>query len=126
MTGLAHFCGFRMNRTERSFVCLGCHILLSFASPGYASAADYTACPTVSPATSAFSGGRIYQGSVVSIERNADDQTISLSIYRPYLNGCEKTIFARYSIEGGAPSVDYLFLWISRANPISLPLFIGM
>lgn len=56
-----------------------------------------------------YSAGRIYKNSVVSVERNDADQTISLSIYRPNASGCEKTTFANYSIEGGAPNVDSLF-----------------
>jgi hypothetical protein len=56
-----------------------------------------------------FSAGKIYQDSVVSIEKEDADQTISVSIYRPNSNGCEKTTFAKYSIEGGVPNVDSLF-----------------
>jgi hypothetical protein len=64
-----------------------------------------------------FSAGKIYQGSVVSIEKDETDQTISVSIYRPNSNGCEKTIFATYSIEGGAPNVDSLFFMNQRGKP---------
>lgn len=101
--------GFRKSRTKRFFECLACWVFLSFASLAYASAAEPAVCPAVSPSTGVYSAGRIYKNSVVSVERNDADQTISLSIYRPNASGCEKTTFANYSIEGGAPNVDSLF-----------------
>ena len=56
-----------------------------------------------------FSARKIFKDSVVSIERNDADKTISLSIYKPNPSGCQKLTFAQYSIEGGAPNVDSLF-----------------
>ena len=111
------FWGFRKSPTECFFSYLACYLLLSSAPVAYASAADSVACPTVSPSTGLFSAGRMYQGSVVSIERNDPDQAISLSIYRPDSSGCEKTTFAKYSIEGGAPNVDSLFFMSLKGKP---------
>lgn len=103
------FWGFRKSPTKRFFRGLACCVFLSSASLSYASAGESAACPAASPSTGVFSSGKIYQGSVISIEKNDADQTISLSIYRPNSSGCEKEAFAKYSIEGGVPSVDSLF-----------------
>ncbi|WP_321786552.1 hypothetical protein [Paraburkholderia sp. J94] len=108
-TELHHFLGFRKNRPKRLFECLACWVLLSSASLAYASASDATACPAASPSAGVYSADKIYKNSVVSIEKNDADQTINLSIYRSNSDGCEKTIFAKYTIEGGAPNVDSLF-----------------
>ncbi|WP_035554401.1 hypothetical protein [Burkholderia sp. 9120] len=108
-TKLHRFWGFRQKQIKRFFECLACYVLLSSASLAYANADEPAICPAVSPSVGVFSAGKIQKDSVVSIEKNDTDHTINLSIYRPNSNGCEKTIFAKYSIEGGAPNVDSLF-----------------
>ena len=99
----------RKSRTYCFFACLACNVLVSYAPLANARATEAAACPAVSPTTGVFTAGKIYQDSVISIEKNDTDQTISLSIYRSNASGCEKTTFAKYSMEGGVPSVDSLF-----------------
>lgn len=100
---------FRKKRIKRFSECLACYVLLSSASLVYASADEPAVCPAVSPSRAVFSAEKIQKDSVVWIENNDTDHTINLSIYRASSNGCEKTIFAKYYIEGGAPNVDSLF-----------------
>jgi hypothetical protein len=99
----------RKSRIDRFFTRLACNVLISYAVLDNASATQIAVCPAMSPTTGVFSAEKIYQDAVVSIEKNSGNQTISLSIYRPNSDGCEKTTFANYSIEGGAPNVDSLF-----------------
>lgn len=101
--------GYRNSRTKRFFASLACYALVSSGSLAYAHASELVACPVVSPSEGVYSASKIYRDSVISVERNETDQTITLSIYRPNSSGCEKTTFAKYSIEGGAPNVDSLF-----------------
>jgi hypothetical protein len=108
---------FRMSRTKRFFARLACYAILSSVSLAYAGAEELVACPVVSPSAGVYSAGKIYKNSIVSIERNEVDQTITLSIYRPNSSGCQKTKFAKYSIEGGAPNVDSLFFTNFRGKP---------
>lgn len=99
----------RKSRTYCFFACFACNALVSYASLANAGAAEAAVCPAASSTTGVFTAGKIYQDSVISIEKSDADQTISLSIYRSNSSGCEKSTFAKYSIEGGAPSVDSLF-----------------
>lgn len=103
------FWDFRKSPTRRFLCGLACCVFLSSASIAYASETKSAACPAVSPSTGVFSAGKIYQDSVVSIEKDETDQTISVSIYRQNSSSCQKTTFAKYSIEGGAPNVDSIF-----------------
>jgi hypothetical protein len=64
-----------------------------------------------------FSGEKIYKDSLVAIEKNGDGHTINLSLYRPEGNGCKKTIFEKYSIEGGDPNVDSIFFVNLNGTP---------
>ncbi|WP_244745858.1 hypothetical protein [Paraburkholderia terricola] len=114
---LHRFWGFRKKRIKRFLECLACCLLLSSASLANANGDERAVCPAVSPSMGVFSAEKIYKNSVVSIEKNDADHTINLSIYRPNSNDCEKTVFAKYSIEGGAPNVDSLFFMNLDGKP---------
>lgn len=101
--------GYRCSRTKRFFASLACYALVPSFSLAHAHASELVACPAVSPSEGVYSASKIYRDSIISVERNETDQTISLSIYRASSSECEKTTFAKYSIEGGAPNVDSLF-----------------
>lgn len=109
--------GCRNSRIKRFFASLACYALVSSGSLAYAHASELVACPAVSPTSGIYSASKIYRGSIISVEKNETDQTISLSIYRPSSSGCEKTTFAKYSIEGGVPNLDSLFFLNLKGKP---------
>lgn len=91
--------------------------MVSLGYLAHVKASELVACPAVSPSAGVYSASKIYRDSIISVERNETDQTISLSIYRPSSGGCEKTTFAKYSIEGGAPNLDSLFFLNLQGKP---------
>ncbi|WP_157652982.1 hypothetical protein [Burkholderia ubonensis] len=50
----------------------------------------------------------------IFIENGTVEYPLVLDFYRPTKDGCEKTEFARYSIEGGAPTVESIFFMLLR------------
>ncbi|WP_233805180.1 hypothetical protein [Paraburkholderia sp. HP33-1] len=109
ITKFHHFWGSHKNRIKPILKRLSWHVLLWLVTLGYASAEEPVACPIVSPAMGVFSSDKIYRDSIVAIEKNDEDKTINLSLYRPDGNGCKRMVFAKYPKEGGAPNVDSIF-----------------
>ncbi|WP_156437143.1 hypothetical protein [Burkholderia sp. RF2-non_BP3] len=56
-----------------------------------------------------FDASVLAKNSWVSIENGTAEYPIILDFYRPTKYGCKKTEFARYSVEGGAPTVESIF-----------------
>jgi hypothetical protein len=73
--------------------------------------AETTRCPDVQPAINIFDATSIYNNSRVAIEKGNDTHPVKLVIYRPIGGECLREEFARYSIEGSAPTVDSLFFF---------------
>ncbi|NUA32191.1 hypothetical protein [Cupriavidus basilensis] len=66
-------------------------------------------CPVVSPDRGFFSANQIDKGAVVSVEVGDEDYPINLVIYKHEGGWCNKTVIAKYSIEGAKPQVDSVF-----------------
>jgi len=81
-------------------------LLLSLNAYGAKVASD---CPVVNIENNVFDASVLEWNSRVSIENGADDYPIVLDFYRVTKEGCRKTEFARYPIEGSAPTVESIF-----------------
>lgn len=66
-------------------------------------------CPVVNIENNVFDASLLERNSRVSIENGTDDYPIVLDFYRVTREGCRKTEFARYPIEGGSPTVESIF-----------------
>jgi hypothetical protein len=67
------------------------------------------ACPTVNPRKKIYDASVIAGGARISIEKGNKDYPIILGFYKPADEGCRRSEFARYSVEGSIPNVDSLF-----------------
>lgn len=68
-----------------------------------------TDCPVVNVKNNVFDASALATNSRISIESGTAEYPLVLDFYRPTKRGCVKTEFARYSIEGGAPTVESIF-----------------
>jgi hypothetical protein len=69
-------------------------------------------CPVVQVSQSIFNASRISKNSAVGIEKRDGDYPVSLIMYDKADNGlCNKSEFARYSLEGSIPIVETLFFY---------------
>ncbi|WP_157259222.1 hypothetical protein [Burkholderia ubonensis] len=66
-------------------------------------------CPVVDVKNDVFDASALATNSRISIESGAAEYPLVLDLYRPTKHGCVKAEFARYSIEGGAPTVESIF-----------------
>ncbi|WP_157658511.1 hypothetical protein [Burkholderia ubonensis] len=81
-------------------------IALSLTAYGAERAAD---CPVVDVKNNVFDASALAANSRISIESGTAEYPLVLDIYQPTKRGCVKTEFARYSIEGSAPTVESIF-----------------
>lgn len=83
-------------------------MLLFFTLRGYG--AEYVAnCPVESAGNNVFDASVLGKNSRISIESGTAEHPLVLDFYRPTKDGCEKTEFARYPIEGGVPTIESIF-----------------
>ncbi|WP_175897028.1 hypothetical protein [Burkholderia pseudomultivorans] len=68
-----------------------------------------TDCPVVDAKNNILDASELVKNSRISIESGTVEYPLVLDFYRPTKHGCVKTEFARYSIEGGAPTVESIF-----------------
>lgn len=69
-------------------------------------------CPAAQDGRNIFNTSQISKNSVVAIERRDGDYPIVLVMYSQADSGlCNKSEFARYSIEGSVPTVESLFFY---------------
>jgi hypothetical protein len=69
-------------------------------------------CPVAKIGQNIFNASRISKNSVVAIEKRDGNYPIALIIYNQVGRGlCDKSEFARYSIEGSIPTVEALFFY---------------
>jgi len=73
--------------------------------------AETVKCPDVQSTINIFDATSIYKNSRVAIEKGDNVHPVTLAIYRPTAGECRREEFARYSIEGSAPTVDSLFFF---------------
>jgi hypothetical protein len=66
-------------------------------------------CPQPDPQVEIFDASRLSVGSRIAIEKGGAEDPVILAIYRQTQAGCSRSVFARYSIEGGEPFVESLF-----------------
>ncbi|WP_141723386.1 hypothetical protein [Burkholderia sp. A2] len=81
-------------------------LLLSLSAYG---AKIVSNCPEININNNVFDASVLEYNSRVSVESGTFEYPIVLYFYRPTKNGCKKTEFARYSVEGGAPNVESIF-----------------
>lgn len=94
-------------------------LLLPFSAYGVKLASN---CPEVNVNNSVFDASVLERNSRISIENGTSEYPIVLDIYRSTKHGCEKTEFARYSVEGGVPTVESIFFMSldDRVNVFSI------
>ncbi|WP_089159687.1 hypothetical protein [Caballeronia sordidicola] len=73
--------------------------------------AETAGCPDVQRSRNIFDATSIYKNSRVAIENADDAHPVTLIMYRPIDGECRREEFARYSIEGSAPTIDSLFFF---------------
>jgi hypothetical protein len=66
-------------------------------------------CPSLNPSANIFDASRLFEGSRIAIEKGEGDAPVVLVLYHQTQAGCDRSVFARYSIEGGTPFVESLF-----------------
>ncbi|WP_157633564.1 hypothetical protein [Burkholderia ubonensis] len=100
-------------KKEKSFLPCCIFIALSFTAYGAGRAAD---CPVVDVKNNVFGASALAANSRISIDSGTAEYPLVLDFYRPTKHGCVKTEFARYSIEGGAPTVESIFYMSLRGR----------
>ncbi|WP_155741397.1 hypothetical protein [Burkholderia territorii] len=75
-----------------------------------------TDCPVVDVKNNVFDASALAANSRISIESGTAEYPLVLNIYQPTKRGCVKTEFARYSIEGSAPTVESIFFMPLRGR----------
>ncbi|MEX3932704.1 hypothetical protein AB4Y32_12990 [Paraburkholderia phymatum] len=68
-------------------------------------------CPQSNPRANIFDASRLSDDSRIAIEKRSGDDPVILAFYRQNQAGCSRSVFARYSIEGGEPFVESLFFY---------------
>ncbi len=66
-------------------------------------------CPNLNSKSAIFDASRLSDGSRIAIEKGDGGNPTILVFYHRTQTGCSRSIFARYSIEGGNPFVESLF-----------------
>ncbi|WP_175946513.1 hypothetical protein [Burkholderia pyrrocinia] len=96
-------------------------MLFAFTLIGYG-AERVANCPIENEKNNVFDASVLAKDSRISIEIGTADYPLVLDFYRPTQDGCEKTEFARYSTEGGAPTVKSVFFMLlhGRVNVFSI------
>ncbi|WP_155420165.1 hypothetical protein [Burkholderia cepacia] len=79
--------------------------LFVFTLSGYG-AERIAKCLVVNVRNNVFDASELIKNSRISIENGHLGYPLVLDFYRPIKDGCEKTEFARYTIEGGIPIVE--------------------
>ncbi|MDN7425893.1 hypothetical protein [Burkholderia sp. AU45388] len=79
-------------------------------------------CPKVNINNSVFDASALGRNSRISIENGTPEYPIVLDLYQSTKCGCEKAEFARYSVEGGVPTVESIFFMSldGRVNVFSI------
>ncbi|WP_144030124.1 hypothetical protein [Burkholderia sp. AU16741] len=79
-------------------------------------------CPNVNINNSVFDASALGRNSRISIENGTPEYPIVLDLYQSTKYGCEKAEFARYSVEGGVPTVESIFFMSldGRVNVFSI------
>lgn len=76
-----------------------------------------TACPSGHTKGNVFNSSQLSVGSTIAIEDGDADYPKILSFYRPTNAGCKRDVFARYPIEGSAPTVESVFFYNIQGHP---------
>lgn len=90
-------------------------ISFAFAFNGYGTE-HVVDCPVVNLQNNVFDASVLVENSIISIESGNAKYPLVLDLYRPTKDGCKKTEFARYPIEGGSPTVESLFFMLLRGR----------
>ncbi|WP_156432220.1 hypothetical protein [Burkholderia latens] len=83
-------------------------MLFIFPLSGYG-AERATDCPMVDVKNNVLDASALATNSRISIRSGTTEYPLVLDLYQPKKRGCVKTEFARYSIEGGVPTVESIF-----------------
>ncbi|WP_131723242.1 MULTISPECIES: hypothetical protein [Burkholderia] len=96
-------------------------VILAFTLGAYG-AERVPNCPMENVGVNVFDASSLIKDSRVSVEGGTEDYSLVLDFYRPVKGGCEKTEFARYSVEGGVPIIKSIFFMPldGRANLFSI------
>ncbi|MDN7617950.1 hypothetical protein [Burkholderia cepacia] len=96
-------------------------VLFVFALSGYG-AERVVNCPEEKVENDVFDASALVKNSRISIENGNAEYPLVLNFYRPTKDGCKKTEFARYALDGGAPTVESIFFmnFRGRANVFSI------
>lgn len=69
-------------------------------------------CPAARADRNIFKASRVSKDSIVAIEKREGNYPVALVIYSRSNNGlCDRSEFARYSIEGSPPTIESLFFY---------------
>jgi hypothetical protein len=79
-------------------------------------------CPPANTKKNVFDASMLEGNSRISIENGTAEYPLVLDFYRPLKGRCKKIEFARYSIEGGMPTVESIFFMVlhGRVNVFSI------
>ncbi|MDR6497494.1 hypothetical protein J2785_000636 [Burkholderia ambifaria] len=74
-------------------------------------------CPVESVENDVFDASVLVKNSRISIESGTGEYPLVLDFYQPTKDGCKNTGFARYALDGGAPTVESIFFLTIRGRP---------
>lgn len=74
-------------------------------------------CPSARKKDNIFNSSKLFAGSTIAIENGDAENPKILSIYRRTRRGCTRNVFARYSVEGSAPTVESIFFYDIKGRP---------
>ncbi|MEK6421134.1 MAG: hypothetical protein V4801_16175 [Burkholderia gladioli] len=100
-------------------------MLLFFALDTYG-AERITHCPAVDVEHNVFDASVLENNSRISVENGVAEYPLTLDFYRTETGGCEKFEFAKYSIEGGEPTVESIFFCALMAASTCFPSLHGV
>ncbi|MFM0323897.1 hypothetical protein [Caballeronia glebae] len=84
-------------------------VAILIAVPNAFAGAPSVECPAIDASKNVFDASILIKDSRVAIEEGENDAPVVLSLYQQGSSACERQAFARYSVEGSAPTVDSLF-----------------
>ncbi|WP_423369139.1 hypothetical protein [Burkholderia sp. LMG 32019] len=96
-------------------------VLFVFALSGHG-AERVVNCPVEKVENDVFDASVLVKNSRISIENGTVEYPLVLNFYRPTKDGCKKTEFARYALNGGVPTIESVFFmnFRGRANVFSI------